>query len=58
MKWHKCCDESYPDINQRFILVRFREEDKYFRYYIYDECPYGWNILERKNAEFTILDAS
>lgn len=55
MKWIKCSDNEYPDVNQRFILIRFKDDDSKFYYYIYSNCPYGWNVLRRKNAEFTTL---
>ena len=59
MKWIKCSEEDIPDLNQRFILVRFKDNDlRLFNYYVYSECPYGWNVLERKNAEFTTLRIS
>lgn len=56
MRWCKCKEEDYPDINKKFILIRFKDNSPgYFQYYIYDDCPYGWNVLERKDAEFTTL---
>ena len=58
MRWIKCTDESYPDLNNRFILIRYRDDNKKFKYHLYNDCPYGWNVLERKNAEFTTLRIS
>lgn len=58
MKWHSCEEMDYPDINTNFILVRYKENNGYFKYYLYNDCPYGWNILMRKHAEFTILRIS
>lgn len=58
MKWIKCSKQELPDLNTNFILIRFKEEDKYFKYYIYNDCPFGWNVLERKDAEFTTLRIS
>ena len=59
MKWFKCSEQELPDINQRFILIRYKDiEDGYFKYYIYLDCPYGWNVLERLDAEFTTLRIS
>lgn len=58
MKWHKCNEEDIPDLNSDFVLVRYKENNKYFKYYIYSNCQLGWNVLERKNAEFTTLRIS
>ena len=58
MKWHKCNEEDIPDLNTNFILVRYKEDNKYFKYHIYTDCPLGWNVLERKNAEFMTLRIS
>lgn len=56
-KWNKCTEGGYPDINNRLILVRYKDSiDNCFYYYIYSECPYGWNVLIRRNAEYMILE--
>lgn len=58
MKWIKCTDESFPDLNNRFVLIRYRDDSKKFKYHLYNDCPYGWNVLEKKDAEFITLRIS
>ena len=58
MKWIKCSDNE-PDLNTKYILVRFKPHNSnFFEYDIYVDCPYNWSYLVKVNAEFTTLRIS
>lgn len=56
MKFENCSDSNYPsDINK--CLVRIPDGGD-FKYYIYANCPYGWNVLISVNAQYCDLNSA
>lgn len=54
--WVLCTDETYPDFVENSIAISvFSECDGTYRNYLYDSCPFGWNVLCRMKAHWKYI---
>lgn len=55
VEFYPCDDEHYPeDGTWDRCIIRYPFEGRY-QYCAMEECPYGWNVLERLGGDFCVL---
>ena len=50
-----CTEEIYPDQEEGILIAYYVESEKEWMYFMYAECPYGWNVLCKNKAYWKIL---
>lgn len=53
--WKTLDDDCYPkeeELNRTILACPVGDE---IYYYLERDCPYGWNVLTRMGAKFTVL---
>lgn len=56
LTFYPCDDEHYPEPDQEAsCLIRYPDHGRY-HYWLWENCPWGWNVLERNHGEFCILN--
>lgn len=54
--FHSCDNEHYPDPEQeQRCIIRYKDDDGQWKYWHWNQCPWGWNVLERHNGEYCIM---
>jgi len=55
LNWKPCSEENYPSDEERLRTVIACPYGDDFNYYLFPDCGYGWNVLERMEAKVAIL---
>lgn len=47
--WNPCSEECYPTESDDIVIIALHNGETW-QYWLYDDCPYGWNVLCRNKA--------
>ena len=60
--WNPCTEENYPTDDLWQVVIAYVDrndiddnEQPIVRIWIYEDCPYGWNVLCRSEAYWMVL---